>query len=761
MGSSKGGGTTIGYRYYMTLQILLGRGPLDEVVEIKVGDKTAWPFRDGESSKYGSTLTASGVTSIQAPKLFGGDKSEGGIEGSLTVMMGDRTQIYPAWFKNLLGGNVPDFRGMASMVFDGMICALNPYPKKWMVRTRRALAGWDGEVWQPSYARIVLNSDSGTSDALNEEDTSTNEATDYTVVAMNGVHILYECVTNRSWGRGYDRSRINETSWLAAAKTLYNEKFGLCIAWKRDSDLEEFIGEVIKHIGASMYVSRETGLLELDLIRDDYSVEDLPLFTYNTGLLKVESPETSSLTDAVGEVIVTYHDPVTDRDMQVRAQNLAVIQSGEGVNSQKVSYRGVPTMALASRVAQRDLRAQSAENGRYKVYLDRRAWRLYPGAVFRIAAPDRGIANLVLRAVELEDKVITDGHIECQAVLDVFGLPNVEFTAIQSPVYTKPDKSAEALDRRKVYEATYYDIYINTTAADRAYLEATDTAIGTLAGRAKSLSLSYNILSKTGTEAYVDRGAATFAPTALLASGLGYYNGSLTFMDGFDLGLVEDGMLIMIDDEIMQATAVTIDADGVSGTIEITRGVLDTVPAQHAYEAPIFFLDGNVGSDNREYLSGETVSVKLLANTSSAQLDESLAAVDSVALVGRQARPYPPGAVFIINAASVWTPAFNGGAYSGNFSITWTHRDRLTQADQVVGHFDANVGPEAGTTYTLRFYNATSGALIRTVSGITTNVRAFTSADTTLVGSMRVELESVRDGLVSAQKYSFTMSRTL
>lgn len=747
-GKSGGGSQTVGYRYYMTLQMVLGRGPMDEIVEIQVGDKTAWPFIEGSGSNYDSTITDDRVISINAPNLFGGDKAEGGIQGSLTLMMGKATQFYPQWVKNLLGGDVPDFRGTVTAVFDGLICALNPYPKPWKFRLRRILKGWDGPVWRPELAVIDLVADQ-----------TSGEATQRAIKAMNGAHILYECVTNRSWGRGYDRARINDVSWTAAAQTLKNEGFGLCLAWKRDGTIGEFIGEVIRHIGASMYVSRETGLLELKLIRGDYNPADLPLFDYNSGLLEVEEPETATLADAIGEVIVSYRSPMINEELQVRAQNLAVIQSGEGINTQKVSYPGLPNAGLAGRVAARDLKTQSIEQSRYKCKFDRRAWKLYPGAVFRISAPDKGISNLVLRAAKLQESDLINGEITCEAVIDVFGLPSTSFSSVEENAYTPPSKTPEVVSNRVLREATYYDVFLRTSVADRAYIEPTDTAIATIGSRANSLMLSYDILSKTGSEAYVSRNVETFAPTALLDGSLGPYDTTLIYKGGFDMGLVTDGMLVQLNNEIFVAADVTANPDGVSGTITLVRGVLDTIPASHANNARLYFLGDNVGTDLRDYAIGETVNVKLLSNTSDSQLDEALAPADTITLVGRQGRPYPPAGVVVKSGSNTY-PCLNNPAVGSNFSVEWTHRDRVTQQDRPVGHWEASVGPESGVSYNLRFY-ATGGTLLASYAGLTGTSAAFTAADSGLIGNMRVELESVRGGYTSLQKYSFTMSRTL
>ncbi len=82
MGSIKGGGSvTVGYRYYMSLQMGLCRGPLDEIEQINVGDVRAWPVPDGDSqsesglmviatgpSGYGSHNTRMAVPLSQPPR---------------------------------------------------------------------------------------------------------------------------------------------------------------------------------------------------------------------------------------------------------------------------------------------------------------------------------------------------------------------------------------------------------------------------------------------------------------------------------------------------------------------------------------------------------------------------------------------------------------------------------------------------------------------------------------------------------------------
>lgn len=136
----------VGYRYLFGIHMGISRGPVDELVEIKVGDRVAW---------RGSVKVNSEIT-IDKPDLFGGEESEGGVQGPLTLMMGGPTQTAPAALNTVLRAPRPGFRRMFTAFFDGMVTAMNPYPKPWKFRVRRALEGWDGSPWYPEKAVISL-----------------------------------------------------------------------------------------------------------------------------------------------------------------------------------------------------------------------------------------------------------------------------------------------------------------------------------------------------------------------------------------------------------------------------------------------------------------------------------------------------------------------------------------------------------------------------------------------------------------------------
>jgi len=528
------------------------------------------------------------------------------------------------------------------------------------------------------------------------------------------------------------------------------EGFGMCMRWNRQDELQAFVQDVVAHIGGSIYTDRQTGLLNLKLIRDDYDVEDLPIFDYNSGLLSIE-PEASSRQNAINEVIVKFTDPLKNESRSVRAQNLASMQSLDSKNSTTKEYAGIPTAELGSRIAQRDLKAVSSGGKRYEIKLDRRAWRMYPGAVFRITAPDKGLTNLVLRAGKVEDGNLTNGEIKVTAVLDVFGLSAVAFTGEEPPGWEPVDPEPKVIENRFVRETTYMELYQNLSASDLSSVDADSGSAATIAARPGSSNLDYNILSRTGSESYVIHGAGDWCAMVVTSVDIGPYTVSLPFVNAIEMGTASVNSLLQLGDEIVFVTAISLSSDGVSGTLTIERGCVDTVPVAHGVGTKGFFIQSTVGFDEREYAAGESVDVKLQSVTTSAVLDLDLASSDTIDIVARQNLPYPPGA-FRINGAD----AHEVETVTGDVTFSWTHRDRLLQKDQIVSHWDTSVGPEAGVTYRLQFYDL-ADTLLDSVSGITAATYTYTSD--VAAGEIAVELEAVRSGKNSLQRHRVEFER--
>lgn len=746
------GGQTIGYKYYMSLLSGLCRGPIDELRMIKAGDEIAW---DGHACN-------DDLQFINKPNLFGGDKKEGGIQGPFAVFMGDDDQVLPgvqdfggitsggiigallginrrlpdvkASINAATGVRVSEFRGVVTVWYDGLITAMSPYVKEWKFRVRRSRRGWYNDAaWYPAKATIFL--------------------ADGQIHAMNPAHIIYECCTNPLWGRGLDASRLDTNSFVAAANKLCSEMFGLCLIWYRKEDIDVFIQKVCDLAGMSLYTDRETGKMVLRLIRDDYDLADLPLFTPDSGLLNILEDDSGSQDTTYNEVIGTSKDPITNTDIQARAQNLASFQAQQAVQSLDNDYTGIPTRDLLARVVQRDLKVHASGLKKYTVELDRRGWRLAPAMPFRISDPKRGIANLVLRVGELTEQGILDGKITVKAVQDVFGLSATSITTPTDTGWTRPSAEAEPAAEEKLIELGYRDVYRNIGEADAEALDPTDAFIGQMAAAPNTVSYQYDLATKLeADEEYLVRTTGSFTGFGRLAEAITATQTEVVFSEvkNFDEGNLEQAL--MIENEVCRLDA--FDPDTLTATIG--RGCADTVPVPHELGRRMWTLDDDIASDRELYVEGEVVNSKVLTKTSRDILTLDEAPLNTVTLVARQYRPYPPADVKA-NGLSV---------YEGDLGeqpepeITWVERNRLTQHDALIDYDDADVEAEPGTTYNARVYD-TDDNLLGTHTGIAspwTYDATLQSGDAVVESTVRIELESERDEVTSWQAVSFVVT---
>lgn len=707
MGSGKK--VTIGYKYYLDIHMGVARGPIDELVAIEADKKRIWS----------GSVRESGRTYIDAPKAFGGEKKEGGVQGSLHVLMGEPSQDPTGVLSGLLKDNIPGFRGVCTLFFSGLIACMNWNIKEWRIRARRAKKGWDGPCWNEGQAVIPLAAGQ--------------------IIAMNPAHIIYEALTNRDWGGGNDRSRINDASFANAASTLYQEGFGLCLLWAREQGVDDFIKDVLEHISGVLYQSRTDGQLHLKLFRGDYDPAALPLFTPDSGLLDVDDDSGAGGSGGTNEFIVKWKDAITGQERQVRERNIAAIHSDGCISSETKDFPGLPTYELASRVALRELAVRAAGLKKFKLKLDRRGYALNPGDVFRIADPKRGIENMVLRVARFEDGTLDKGAITVEALQDVFGMPANSLSATQPSGWSPPDYTPRPISVRRIFELPWRDLVATHSAADVEQIDRKTAFVAGVAAKSTPASFSYALQTRVGGGDFSDRDVDSYTPTAVLAASAGRLATTISVVDGEDLDLVRPGSAALIDDEIVRVDSINLS----SGLITISRGCIDTVPAPHAKASRVWFYEDAYSSDGTPYGPGTTAQARMLSQTSGGTLDPAQAQVDSLPTNRRIARPYPPGNVRV---GGELEPA----AVVGQIVVTWAHRDKLLQADQLVPWVSGPIGPEAGTTYSLRLFRKDNNAQLAALSDV-----AGASAHLGPVGyagAVVLEIWSVLGGMESWQR---------
>lgn len=555
--------------------------------------------------------------------------------------------------------------------------------------------------------------------------------------AMNPAHILYYARTHSDIGRE-PADNINDASYRAAADKLFAEGFGICTEYDPATEsLEEFEARICRLIGGSVNRSLVDGQYYLDLARGDYVLEDLPILTDDDILDFSEQP--STLDGAVNSVSVEYFDPERKEEVTTAPVQALALIDAFGTIHQTHRYPEIPTAELALRVAERDLRTTVTPTRAFELVTTRKTYAWRPNQYFRLQAPKRGIADMVCIVGDKQSGTLRSGAIRMTATQDIYSLPTAVFVEVEPGVDTRPPQTPAPITLQRAFEAPYIEVVQALSRADLAVLPPEVGYLLTVAAD-PAVSRDYAVVVSDGGP-YAEVATGLWCPTATVVEAAGYLDTTFTLSGGTHLDQIAVGSAALWDDEIVRVDAI----DAGTGVITLGRGCGDTVPQPHAAGSRIWFYDAAAAVSTEEYTDGETVNVKLLTNTGSQQLSEAVATPMSVSFGQRHARPYPPGRLRITDSVAA-EQAYPAICYA-ELTIAWAHRDRVVQADQKLDANAGSIGPEAGTTYTVRVY--LDEVLVQTQSGII----GTTSAPFALPGNglARVEVEAVRDGLISWQ----------
>ena len=704
---SKHGSVVVGYRYYLGMHMIICHGPVDAVTGLNTEEYAVWR----------GNVTATGQVTINNRNLYGGKSREGGVAGLLDVEFGEAAQSANTYLESVLG-EIPAFRGVVGLVSRQMYLGDNSYLKPWRICARRTNIDW-----QNTYAKIGDD--------------------------MNPAHIIYNCLTDDEWGMGYLATDIDQTAFAAAAVALYNEGLGLSLLWDRSISIEDFIDEIKDQIDAVLYVERSNGLFTLKLQRDDYDVESL-IELSPSNIIKVESYTRHTRAEMANTVTLKFveHQEADDEDNAVTVHNIALIQSQGQIVPHVVNYPGISNATVASKVAARELRKVSTELAVVNLIANSAAKDLRPGSVFKFTWPKYGVTSEIMRVVAIDFGTMQNGQITIAALQDIYGTAEALYADVPASNWVNPVSEPVAVVNRRLEEMTYYEMIQVLGESEAAWAEIEDLGgfLMALYTQPSGDSIEYRMYTRPNSGSYTDKGRYGFTPTGTLAAAIGKTDTTATLenMRGIDSVFLDS--YAYIDDELIQVTAV----DSITGEMTLVRGILDTVPAEHLAAARVWFADQFYGTENVQKVDSEIVNVRACTITMLGELDLEDAATNNYTFDARMIRPYPPGK-FLLNTASY------PESITGELTIAWAHRDRLTQTGPIIAQSEGNIGPEDGTTYTIKIYGE-ADTLIRTYSGETGTSKVYPLADEItdsglgrLNKSLRVTVTSMRDGFNSWQ----------
>lgn len=721
-GGKKGGPKRRVVDYFMSMHYGFCTGPVDELLAIKIKDLVAWS----------GSVTANTVLNIDQPNLFGGDKKEGGAVGSVEVLFGGPTQILSPTFANKLGltsATSPGFRGVMSLAFyqatrGFMWSQNNPYLPGVAATVRRIPLGLN-----PTTARIVRDG----------------------ITDVNPAHIMHECYTNTDWGLGWPTTRFDVANWDVVAQTLYDEGFGLSLQWVNTTEVESFVSEIQDHIQASIYEDPTTGLLSIKLIRDDYDINTA--FEINPSNATLSKAERRSLDDTINEIIVTWTNPLNEKEETVAAQDLGNIAAQGRIVSETRNYYGARTQSLAMDLARRDLRASSYPLFSCEAAVDRTARQIIPGEVVRLVWPERGISAMACRVMDVDYGKPGSGQILLTLVEDIFGLEEGSFSTVVGTLWT--DVPATALPFVTTdFLTSPYPILARAGQSGLAY---PGVYVGVLA-REEQIAMSSFILTtevvrpdgsvqqqdytgQLSTPVATTTVALTQQATSTLSSAqLGAFSENYVPASGdliYAAGVGDSGS------EVMMLTAFS------AGNWTVERGIYDTIPRDWPAGTSLWVMSSLQAYDPNVRSPGAATSYWLRPVTLAGPLPLASAVEEIFTPSERPHLPFRPTDVRIAGVTGFGTYTY--AVLPVNITVSWKNRNRVMEDTVALLWNDPTTTGEAGQTTTVRVRD-TAGAFIIEYTGIAGVTFDVPVADVIGVSTIVViEVISVRGGFESLQ----------
>lgn len=714
--------------YTMSVHVGVALGPVDAITKIWTGEKVAWT---GRAESQQDIL-------IRNLDLYGGPKKEGGVEGIAHFMPGGPAQLVPdviAAKFGLTSATMPAFRGVSTIFFHGNTSEdpndsnslfIDNNIDSWALFGRfrfpiasggspNGVKGKPGFYWQsqnPTLKAIWVTAEDcpralGTlySRILNPDTVSVEDSNSEPLGEQydaNPAHMIYECLTDTDFGMGASSEQINTASFLLAAETLYNEDFGMSMMWTQQSTIENYVGEILDHIQAVLFVNPKDGLITLKLLRDDYVAEEAPLFTPANCVVQKFGRKGEG--EIINEIVVTYTNPVNEDDVTTSIQNLAGIVAAGGIVSDGRNYYGVRRIDLAAKLANRDIRSASIPLARCEMVTSRDGWDLTPGAVLRLTYPEHGLEEVVFRVGAINYGKSKDTSIRVTLTEDIFGYDPGDYVVPNGTAWVDTSQQPEPLLFEQITTLPYYmQNQIDT-------VEEGNAMAAFLGASTQTDAYGFDLLVETamsdGSLSYELAGLKTISGRAVLDTALDQEATTLTDLPSGSVNAdALPGVFLFVGDGTesdQEIIYIRTDTSNSGGVYILDRGMLDTTPKAWPVGTPVWFIDPTtVFYDNAEFAQGSIINTKFLTRTSLGRLDEDDADIVSHMISERPALPLRPANVRVlgeqwddpVDPASTVDLSNSAAEF---VSVTWANRNKDTEDSTLLRWTDGNVTPPDG-----------------------------------------------------------------
>lgn len=666
----------IGHNYYVGLDLALAMGPGTVMTKIYMDDKELW---SGTTSK-----TLPTTITISQPSFWGGAKEGGGWSSTGTYYPGalnlTGNPVDPYLESKIGVGNVPAYLGTAHIVFN------------------KALIGESSQLRKTAF--VLENYTNGlalSNNGMVGED-------------MNPAEAIFQIMTDTWRGMGISIADLDVLTLRAIGEVLYAEGNGCSVIVTAESNGKSLVQEILRQIDAIAYQDPTTGQIKFRLIRDDYVIEDLPVYD-EIDVIKVVNFGRSGWDEVVGQIKITFPQRDKESDAVAISQDMATVAMIGRLRSSTLSMPFVYDRNLANRIASRERSQVSVPLFRITLEMNRNAHTLRPGDVFKLDWPEYGFSGLVLRVQEFDLGSLLDGKIIVKCLQDRFALATTVFAAPVASSWVAPVTDPSTILNFALIEMPKFfseriefptpDGNVNVipfAAKPGAASSGFDMVVGAVAGVLNTREPEYAIYLGSGTLATGYSNLAGLSDGKDIVTGLSITgaNGSSFTGNPSDASIRSgDVGLLWVNGEWM-GYRTAVDGGGGNWTLTtIYRGLLGTRPLTHSVGTRVYEfsseLTGNGTLD--DLLESGTAYYKILDRAGRRIQDPTEVTQSSLSVNAFEAnRPQRPG--------NLKLDALRTGLAVNDFvnrPLTWVSRNR--KPSQIAFETDAAVAADLAETY--------------------------------------------------------------
>jgi len=397
----------IGFEYLLALQYALFKGPSAGITGVWIGDDRVF---DHVVDAGGIPQT---VVDVDRDDLFGGKDGGGGFIGRIRLFDGSETQAVSGFLATRLDP-LPAYRGLSYI----------------MVTDIAEVGGANiGESNQLRFIRVELQ----TFDDL--AGTAGHAGLGDSLALLNDTHFIgpdlnpavaaWDVWTNTRWGRGFGLSDVDIASFQAAAATCFAEGIG----WTNVQDEQTTTGAIQdlleQHMDAYIGPNPLTGLIEVTLARPDYTIPALPLVSdvgAAANLLEVKQWDQGDWSNTKNRIRIRY----TAREKDWKETHAVETAAGNRIiqgrtATEEIRFPGCHTQAVGSIIAAREKRGLSLPLQKGTIVVNRTAYELRPGQVFRLTSAQTQTTDLPVRVTKMSIGDTRRQSLELSVVEDIFG----------------------------------------------------------------------------------------------------------------------------------------------------------------------------------------------------------------------------------------------------------------------------------------------------------------------------------------------------